>query len=175
MNLRTKKINKTIILKYIKYLLVLMIGACSVIGIFSVLYYNPNIQKQLEIRDDIIKKMSIEIDSLNILNRSLLNESSKIACKVGYSSELRSNQVSVMENNRLNLKKGDRILVINEFGLNVISTECIVGKVEYAHKNDSDADIFLSKDCIRFLTSQRKIQYEGVFNMYLRKITVSYE
>ena len=175
MNIITKRINKRFVVKYIKYLLVLLIGACSIIGIFSVLYYNPNIQKHLEIRDDVIKKMSIQIDSLNVLNNSLLNESSKIACKVGYSSELRSNQLSLMENNRLNLKKGDRILVINEFGLNVISTECIVSKVENTYKSNSSADLFLSKDCIRFLTSQRKIQYEGVFNMYVRKIIVSYE
>lgn len=175
--METKIKNKKIIitLRYSKYILLLFLTTCAIVGIFFMSYYNPNIQKQLSIRDKVIEKMTIEIDSLKAFNKSLLNEAIKTPCKVGYSAELKNNQISVYSNNRLGLKRGDRILIINEFGLNRISTECVVSIVENSENTNSDADLFLSKDCIRLLTTLKKIKKEGVFNMYFRKITIHYD
>lgn len=175
MEAKVKNKKNLLVYKYSKYLLLLFLIVCTIVGIFFMSYYNPNMQKQLKTRDKVIEKLTQEADTLNSLNKSLLSETAKTPCKVGYSSKLVNNQVSVFSNNRFGLKRGDRILIINEFGMNRISTECVISTVEQVENNNSNADLFLSKDCIRFLTSQKKVKYEGVFNMYFRKITIQYD
>ncbi len=172
-----KKINFKDILsipKKSKILMLTILIIFALVGLFFSTYYIPKLEIQLKERDDMIVKLSNKNDTLSNNYRALLNESTMIPCKVGYNSKLKDNQVSVFVDNKFGLKVGDRIVITYEYGVNKISTECIVNMVEKSERPNSDADFFLSKDCLKFLTSKKRIKYEGVFLMHFRKVTIQY-
>lgn len=163
------KINKTLIFK------ILLPAAIVILLIISsgTLFFNQKIEKQLIERDDIIKELSDDYNNIKSKYDILVMENTQEPCKIAHSPTLRSNQLIVTKDNRFNLKKGDRIQITYETGLTKVSMEFFVFDISQNKKDNTEADFIISTKNLNFLVSQKKLS-RGIYDMYLKKITMQY-
>lgn len=89
-------------------------------------------------------------------------------CKVGISGDLSGNCVSVFQDNKFGLKSQDIIYITNPFGLYTPTAAFVVYLVD-GSDNNSDADLFLSKEGIEKLDIDKKNFRKGIFEMRFRR------
>ena len=128
-----------------------------------------------------ITKLECKIDTLQN-NLLILKKGSEVVekhmlqrptngmnCKVGRNAYLQGNIASVSANNILGLKKQDCIWLTYEKGLKTVGILVVIDVLD--NKNNSDADIFLSKESFEKLGIEKKDIYnKGVFNMNYKYI-----
>lgn len=91
-------------------------------------------------------------------------------CIVGFNANLNINEVSVTTNNKLGLKRGDRIEITYLYGVTKVSIECFVYLVDEGNKTKSDAALFVSKKCLEMLQVPKEKWKDGIFHVNFKKI-----
>ncbi len=88
--------------------------------------------------------------------------------KVGISKDLKQNTISTFKGNRANLKYGDPVKLTNVISTYKTSINLLVGYEYERNSDNSEADIFISKEAAEYLgfKDYKKI---GIITLFLKK------
>ncbi len=142
--------------------------ASAIIGYLIGFYFdgvtkiNPNIQKLGNKMDSLTMHTKIAVEHINYY------PSDGISCKVGYNAKLEDHIASIATNNIYGLKDGDRIYITykKSFG----SSSQLVMIQTFENSPESRADFFLNTKIFDELGIKGNSIYQGVFNMYFKKL-----
>lgn len=124
------------------------------------------IQQHVRTIDQTEIKIQERIDRIE--EKYLQKDNQGSNCKVGISGDLTGNYVSVFQDNKFGLKSQDIIYITNPFGLYTPTAAFVVYLVD-GSDNNSDADLFLSKEGIEKLDIDKKSFRKGIFEMRFRR------
>lgn len=145
-----------------------LIGVILTIVVDHLFSVKPAIEEIAKDISAISKAEEATQNKISIIEEKYLQKDNEgISCKVGVSSELIKNQVSVFKNNQFDLKSQDVVYITNPFGPFTPTAAFIVSMVDGADSK-SDADLFLSKEGLEKLDISRADFKKGVFDMKLR-------
>lgn len=132
------------------------------------------IKPSLETTNQQIDSINCSIKGINenissIEDRYLHKPTKGEICKVGYSADLKANTASVFIGNSLGLKKRDMLQITNEKGFQSLGLTITVDVTD-RRPNNSEADIFLSKEAMQNLGITGNEIYKGIFEMQYKYI-----
>lgn len=146
----------------------------ALIGIILTVCYNHLFDVKPSINDiktssakilDTEKEIQSNIERIE--EQYLQKDKEGIRCKIGYSTELKENRVSVFKDNKLGLKSQDVIYITNPYGL-FTPTVAFIVSTEDGYAGDSKADMFVSKAGLDKLDINQDQYNKGLFEVRMR-------